>query len=166
LEDLLKGREKRDTNGEFYKVMNEYYGNTDRPEKHQSPTKRLVTLKNSTQEHKKAMKDNIERGEYSLTYCSAPGKSYIIEPHGGALNYDIAQKNPLKFYDQVFHQNITKHKVAEEQSPERRKSQINIKSKVTKRPFLKIMESIKNSLILQLQKKIGEEFGENIRLAI
>jgi hypothetical protein len=86
----MKGREKRDTNGEFYRVMDEYYGTGDRPEKHQSPTKRLVTLKNSTQDHKKAMKDNIERGDYSLTYCSSPGKSYIIEPHGGALNYDIA----------------------------------------------------------------------------
>lgn len=49
------------------------------------------------------MTANIQRDQdYSLTYCSSPGKSYIIEPHGGALNYDIAEKNPLKFYDQVF----------------------------------------------------------------
>lgn len=97
------------------------------------------------------MKSNIERGEYSLTYCSSPGKSYIVEPHGGALNYDIAQKNPLKFYDQVFNQNITKHKMFKEEAPlEKRKSQISIKSKVTKRPYLKIMESIKSKLIQQL----------------
>lgn len=82
-------------------------------EKHESPTKRLIQLKNTTSEHKKVMKNNFSRQEYSLTYCSSPGKSYIIEPHGGELNYNLAQKNPLKFYEQVFNQNITKHKVLE-----------------------------------------------------
>jgi hypothetical protein len=47
------------------------------------------------------MKGNIEKGEYSLVYTTT-GKSYIVEPHGGKLNYDLAHKNPLKFYDQVF----------------------------------------------------------------
>ena len=146
--------------------MSEYY-DTENPEKHTSPTKRLITLKNSTQDHKKAMKSNINKADYSITYCSSPGKSYVIEPHGGALNYDIAQKYPLKFYEQVFNQDITKHKmVEEEKSQERRKSQISVKSKVTKRPYLKIMDKIKTKLIQSLQKKIGEEFGENIRLAI
>jgi len=45
------------------------------------------------------MKDNIQRGDYSMTYCTEPGKSYIIEPKGGQINYDIAMKNPTKFYD-------------------------------------------------------------------
>lgn len=45
------------------------------------------------------MKDNINRGDYSLTYNCGPGKSYVIEPVGGALNYNMAEKNPLKFYD-------------------------------------------------------------------
>jgi hypothetical protein len=119
--------------------MEEYYGTGELPDKHESPTKRLITLKNSTQDHKKVMKSNIDRGEYSLTYCSSPGKSY---------------------------QDITKHKMVEQNPLEKKKSQISIKSKVTKRPYLKIMESIKTKLIQQLQKKIGEEFGENIRLAI
>lgn len=79
--------------------MNEFYGRGPGDEKHSSPTKRLISLKNSTSDHKKVMSGNIQRGEYSLTYCSSPGKSYIIEPHGGELNYKLAEKNPLKFYD-------------------------------------------------------------------
>jgi hypothetical protein len=45
------------------------------------------------------MKDNINKGDYSLTYNCGPEKSYVIEPVGGALNYKVAEKNPLKFYD-------------------------------------------------------------------
>ncbi len=49
------------------------------------------------------MADNIQlENGYNIKYCSQPGKTYIIEPHGGELNYEIAEKNPLKFYDQVF----------------------------------------------------------------
>ena len=49
--------------------------------------------------HKKVMKDNIQRGDYSIVYTTGPNKSYIVEPHGGELNYKLAQKNPLQFYD-------------------------------------------------------------------
>lgn len=94
---MESNRKNRDPNG-FYEVMDEYYG-TGSPEKHESPTKRLISQKNQTFDHKKVMKDNIQKAEYSLTYCPSPGKSYVIEPHGGQLNYDIAEKNPLKFYD-------------------------------------------------------------------
>lgn len=78
--------------------MSEYYDNP-LEEKHESPTKRLISHKNSTFEHKKVMANNIQRGDYSLTYTTSPGKSYVIEPHGGELNYNIAEKNPLKFFD-------------------------------------------------------------------
>lgn len=43
-------------------------------------------------------------------YNPSPGKSYIIEPHEGEINYKLAHKNPLKFYDQVLSQDITKIK--------------------------------------------------------
>jgi uncharacterized membrane protein YcgQ (UPF0703/DUF1980 family) len=63
------------------------------------------------------------------------------------LNYAIAEKNPEKFYQQVFNQDITKHKVKEEQkSPnvyKKSKTEAEVKSKVTKRPFIKMMEKIK-----------------------
>jgi hypothetical protein len=105
----MHNRNNRDT-GEFYKIMDEFYGKGPDDEKHASPTKRLINLKNSTTDHKKVMANNIQRGDYSQTYCVSPGKSYIIEPHGGELNYNLAHKNPLKFYDQVLNQDITKHK--------------------------------------------------------
>jgi hypothetical protein len=83
-------------------VTGSFLERTADDEKHASPTKRLISHKNTTFKHKKVMKDNIQRGEYSLTYCPAPGKSYVIEPHGGEINYKLAEKNPTKFYDHVF----------------------------------------------------------------
>jgi len=48
------------------------------------------------------MKNNLEKTQnYSLTYCISPDKAYVVEPHGGEINYSLAQKNPLKFYDKV-----------------------------------------------------------------
>ena len=47
--------------------------------KHKSPTKRLISLKNSTWDHKKRISSNVAKGQYSQTYCISPGKSYVIE---------------------------------------------------------------------------------------
>ena len=83
--------------------------------RHTSPTKRLISLKNSTVEHKKLLKDTVHLSQnYALTYCSSPGRSYIIEPHGGELNYKLAEKNLNKFFDHVFNQEITQHKLKEQ----------------------------------------------------
>lgn len=79
--------------------------------KHKSPTKRLIQLKNSTWDHKTKIKNTIAKGDYSQTYCISPGKSYVIEPQGGELNYDIANKKPKEFYDQVLHQDMKKFTV-------------------------------------------------------
>lgn len=68
-------------------------------EKHSSPTRRLISHKNTTFDHKKVMHNNIDRQDYSLTYVPSPGKSYIIEPHGGEINYGMHKKNPEKFYN-------------------------------------------------------------------
>ena len=94
----------------------------------------------------------------------------------------MAQKNPLKFYDQVFNQEITKHKTKEgktnrngEQSPEKQEKEIKqltkkktleVTSKVTKRPYLKIMEKINDKLKEMLKNKIGDEFEQNILSAL
>lgn len=69
--------------------------------KHRSPTKRLISHKNSTVEHKRRIQTGIQKGEYSQTYCISPGKSYVIEAQGGELPYDIADKRPELFYSQV-----------------------------------------------------------------
>lgn len=47
---MLSNRNKKDDG--FYEVMDEYYGRGN-DEKHTSPTKRLISLKNSTTDHKK-----------------------------------------------------------------------------------------------------------------
>jgi hypothetical protein len=80
-------------------VLPDYIPRGPDDKKHSSPTKRLIKHKNTTFEHKKVMSDNIDKGDYTLTYCPSPGKSYVIEPHGGEINYKLAEKNPRKFYD-------------------------------------------------------------------
>lgn len=57
---MINNRQARDSDG-FYVIMNEYYGRGPEDEKHLSPTKRLISLKNSTFEHKKVMANKIER---------------------------------------------------------------------------------------------------------
>lgn len=88
----------------------------------------------------------------------------MIEPHGGQLNYQSVYKDPLKFYDTVFNQDITKHKVKEDASPCKKTKTVT--SKVTKRPFLKMMEKIKLKLLESLKNKIGEEFGAKITMVL
>jgi hypothetical protein len=62
----------------------------------------LISQKNATFEHKKTITKDIEKGDYAFVYTTGPEKSYVIEPHGGEINYKLAQKDPNKFYDQVF----------------------------------------------------------------
>ena len=108
--ELNEKRNQRDGES-FYKSMHDYYYNDEIISSHDSPTKRLIQHKNTTFDHKSTMKDQIDSSnKYALVYTS-PEKSYVIQPHEGELNYTLAEKNPLKFYDQVFTQDITKHTV-------------------------------------------------------
>ncbi len=114
-----------------------------------------------------------------------PEKSYIIEPHGGEINYNLATKNPNKFYEQVFTQDITRisckredsmspkkspTKTDEEEedkveqkapSPKRSKSPLVITRKVTKRPYLKFMAKLKMRIAKLLQSKMGIDFPDD-----
>lgn len=51
------------------------------------------------------------KSEYALHYTTEPGKSYVIEPKEGEINYDLAYKNPRAFYNEVMTQEVTEHKV-------------------------------------------------------
>jgi hypothetical protein len=84
----------------FYKVMDEIKAN-DNMKRHASPTRRLIAQKNSTWEHKKLLRSEKNPYQYELEYTTEPGKSYIVAPEGGQLNYNLARKNPVGFYDQV-----------------------------------------------------------------
>lgn len=89
----------------FYTVMNEMRAN-DNHKRHKSPTRRLIDQKNSTWEHKQLLLDQSRTSrfaapKYDLHYTTEPGKSYIVQPDGGPLDYNLARKNPIGFYDKV-----------------------------------------------------------------
>lgn len=89
----------------FYSVMNEMRAN-DNHKRHKSPTRRLIDQKNSTWEHKQLLLDQSRSSrfaapKYDLHYTTEPGKSYIVQPDGGPLDYNLARKNPIGFYDKV-----------------------------------------------------------------
>jgi|LauGreDrversion4_2_1035121.scaffolds.fasta_scaffold99377_3 hypothetical protein len=137
------------------------------PRKHASPTKRLISHKNTVVAHKKVMNDNLQqvrnRSSYQLTYSTSPGKSYVVEPHGGELNYNLVDRNPERFYQQVFNQPITQTKVSETHDHRHR---VEISTKVTKRPYMKIMEKIRGKIADKLKEKFGEVQGQEILEAL
>ena len=113
LNEMLDMRHKMSFKGDdqgFYWAMNDYlreYGGSSphrrSAEKH-GPNHRLIQMKNTAVNHKKVMHDqgftrDSESLNYQLTYISSPGKSYVIEPHKGQLNYGLVDRNPEKFYD-------------------------------------------------------------------
>jgi hypothetical protein len=73
---------------EFYACFGEFYSPSCK--KHESPTKRLIKQKNSTVEHKNALKDSHTQ-KYGIHYTTDPGRSYLMEPKGGQLNYKSAR---------------------------------------------------------------------------
>jgi len=61
----------------------------------------------------------------------------LIEPKGGELDYDLAYKNPMKFYNSVISQDVVQHKVSREKeenarsySPKSRYSQKTTRRKI------------------------------------
>jgi hypothetical protein len=79
-------------------------------EKHKSPTKRLIEQRNAIVAHKEKMKE-ISPEKYHINYNTGTSKSYIIEPHLGEMNYELAEEDPLRFYDEMFVEPITRHKI-------------------------------------------------------
>lgn len=68
--------------------------------------------KDAAVEHKTFLARNLQKGdEYSLTYVTDPKKTYVIQPKEGVIKYDMAKKNPIKFYDTVMKQKVAEHKV-------------------------------------------------------
>lgn len=51
--------------------------------------------------------------EYNQTYIVDPKRTFVIEPKGGEINYSVAYKDPLKFYDNVMKQEIVEHKISQ-----------------------------------------------------
>ncbi len=88
---------------------------------------------------------------------------YVIEPHGGELNYKLVDRKPEKFYNQVFNQEITQYKA--KQMPSQRNT-VEISTRITKRPYMKIMEKIRGKIADRLREKFGPEEGNLILNAL
>lgn len=56
---------------------------------------------------------------YKIHYTASPEKSYVIEPKGGELDYNLAYKNPKKFYESIIKQDIIEHKISHEKGGHR-----------------------------------------------
>ena len=108
--------------------------------------------------HEQGFTRDAESHNYQLTYISSPGKSYVIEPHRGQLHYNLVDRNPEKFYDQVFNQNISQTKVKNVHH----RNMVEISTKVTKRPYMKIMEKIRSKIADRIRDKFGAHEGELI----
>lgn len=143
---------------EFYKVMGDFYGSGMK--KHESPTRRLRQQKDSAVVHKTYLKEKLRRGEidqsqYSLTYVHSPQKTFVIQPKEGEIDYSIAQKNPLKFFDKVLSQDLVEHKVhkakAERNSDgtlPKKKTQkgLTMDSRLTKRAIARVLVVVQKKL--------------------
>jgi len=90
--------------------MDDFY-HGDNTKRHVSPTKRLINQKNSAWEGKGKISSDMRRtSEYALHYTTEPGKSYVIEPKDGVIDYNLARKNPTAFYDKAGTHEVTEHK--------------------------------------------------------
>lgn len=156
MNDMVNRRSGINKIHEVHSIMEAVY----RPEpmrKHKSPTKHLINQVNSLTEHKKRISRGLHRGEYSQIYSISPGKTVVIEPQGGELPYDLADKNPAKFYSIVLNQEVKKCNVT---------MRNQLKFEWTYRPLLKILISVKDKLIDRAVDKIGEKFRPDIERAL
>lgn len=85
--------------------MGEFYANDQK--KHESPTRRLMDQQKASWNHKALLYKKQKSGQidmqhnYSITYTVDPKRTYVIQPKEGEINYAMATKSPLKFYDKV-----------------------------------------------------------------
>ena len=142
--------------------------------KHESPTRRLVAMKDSSVKHKTDLKKTrglgAQPGEYSITYNCSPDKMYVMKPDD-EIDYDLYHKNKRKFYDHVFDQDIEKVKVketgplAKDGSPKRSRSLkgTKISSKVCNRlvrNLILLFQNLTGKITTAIQKKIKEKIIE------
>jgi hypothetical protein len=78
---------------EFYKLMGDFYTGAPR---HTSPTRRLINQKHAAFSHKEKLCQSMYPKDYSLTYIVDPKRSFVVEPSGGEIDYNLAYKDPNK----------------------------------------------------------------------
>jgi hypothetical protein len=93
---------------------------------------------------------------------SQGGDSTVNNKGGSSKRNGESTKN----YNKRNGSDTTSNKEAGEVKKLKRKMQVEISSKVMKRPHLLIMEKIRTKLENMLKSKIGEEYGKNILMAL
>jgi hypothetical protein len=81
----------------------------------------------------------------------------VIEPKGGEINYDLAFKNPLKFYDNVMNQDIREHSCAAKGGH----SPMRYSNVLTKRAIAKVLNAIERKLSKLIKQQTFDNFKSN-----
>ena len=168
---VFKGQVTTSNLNDVVDVMKFIYGG-ERPAKHKSPTKRLMQQKEAAWTHKTHLKNNLASTDaYSLTYVCDPKKTYVIQPKEGEINYEMADKKPLKFYDTVMKQKVTEHKVQRAKtfvgSPDKdnnlpkrkvlkKGKSLELKSRITIRAVCRILRAVQNKMERLLEDHCDE----------
>ena len=97
---------------------------------------------------------------YQQYYPTAPGQSYLVEPEGGELNYDLAHKNPEKFYKHVMSQNLTK-KQAKDHAGGTKVTTTQVKRKVGRILMLVLTKFVEAFRGKYTQAQLERAFNEN-----
>lgn len=100
----------------------------------------------------------VKTQAYTLTYVASPDKTYVIEPKGGEIDYELAHKNPLKFYDNVMNQDIQEHSCAKKGG---KRSPLKYSSILTKRAISRVLFVIEKKLNSLIRKEANEIFKTN-----
>ena len=150
----------------FYEIMGEFYSSDMK--KHASPTKRLIQQKNASFTHKEFLAGKMAQAsqeDYRITYVTSPKKTYVVEPQGkngkkGEIDYSLATKDPLKFYDKVMTQDIRERSVTENKLGAKL-----YKNVMTKRAVAKLLAAIEKKLVSLIKEQTQEQFmAENAQL--
>jgi len=98
--------------------------------------------------------------DYSITYVVDPTKAYVVQPKEGEIDYTMAEKSPLKFYDKVMSQDVIEHKIAKKtrtsvvkQNSEgemplikKKTRAMEMTTRLTKRAVARILIAVQNKL--------------------
>ena len=87
----------------------------------------------------------VENG-YSIKYVASPAKSYLVNPKEGMIDYSDAEKNFNKFFERVSNQPIVKHRIVEDKKQKNAnkksskwyKTPMDVRSKETTRPMMRM----------------------------
>lgn len=104
----------------------------------------------------------------------------MIQPKEGEINYDLAQKSPLKFYDKVMNADVIEHKVqgktkssvveredGEMATIKRRTGGFEMTSRLTKRAVARILIAVQDKLLRMISDATGSEYNaEDLREAL